>query len=55
MDGIAGSTAGPVFSSSRIIRWSDLGEDERDKFSRFFAENGVSVRPPLRPRAARRR
>lgn len=38
-----GSTAGPVFSSSRVITWSDLSDDEKDKFARFFAENNVSV------------
>jgi hypothetical protein len=65
MDGITGATAGPVFSSSRIIRWSDLGDEERDKFARFFAENNASVSaglaapwargmsPPLTGRRAR--
>lgn len=43
MDFVGASTAGPVFSSSRIIRWSDLGDDEKDKFARFFAENNVAV------------
>ncbi len=43
MNFVGASTAGPVFSSSRIIRWSDLGDDEKDKFARFFAENNVAV------------
>jgi hypothetical protein len=33
---------GPVFSSSRIVRWSDCSEAERDAFARFFAEHNVS-------------
>ena len=33
----------PVFSSSRIVKWSNCSEHERDQFTRFFAENNVSV------------
>lgn len=43
MDYPATTTAGPVFASSRIIRWSDLNDEEKDKYARFFAENNISV------------
>ena len=34
----------PVFSSSRIVRWSDCSEAEKEHFAKFFAENNVTVR-----------
>ena len=35
---------GPVFRSSRVIQWSTLSDVEREQFTRFVAENNVSVR-----------
>lgn len=37
------ATAGPVFSSSRVIKFSDLPSDEQESFVRFFAEQKVQV------------
>lgn len=35
-------TLGPSFSSSRVLRFSDLSQDEQESFVRFFAEQKVS-------------
>jgi hypothetical protein len=42
-NGGAAQTAGPVFSSSRIVRFSDLSEGEKEQYVRFFTENQVHV------------
>jgi len=35
---------GPVFSSSRVLRWSSMTLAEQDQFARFAAENNLAVR-----------
>jgi hypothetical protein len=35
-------TLGPSFSSSRVLRFGDLSQDEQESFVRFFAEQKVS-------------
>lgn len=37
-------TAGPAFSSSRILRLADLPADEQEAFIRFMAEQHMQVR-----------
>jgi len=32
----------PTFSSSRIVRWADCTDLEREQFAKFFAEHNVS-------------
>jgi hypothetical protein len=39
-----GMAEAPIFSNARIVRWSELSEDEREKYTRFFVENDVTVR-----------
>lgn len=34
-------TVGPAFSSSRVLRFSELSQEEQDSFVRFFAEQKV--------------
>ena len=36
-------TVGPSFSSSRVLRFSELGQGEQEAFVRFFAENKVQA------------
>jgi hypothetical protein len=48
----AGS-AGPVFSSSRVLRWGNLSEEERERFARFCAESNVAVSLFAAPRPVR--
>jgi len=38
----AASLEAPTFSSSRIVRWADCTDLEREQFAKFFAEHNVS-------------
>ena len=38
----ASSLEAPTFSSSRIVRWADCSDLEREQFAKFFAEHNVS-------------
>ena len=38
----ASALEAPTFSSSRIVRWADCTDLEREQFAKFFAEHNVS-------------
>lgn len=42
--GVPQGSAGPVFTSSRVLRWSHMSDDEKERLAKFCAESNVTVR-----------